>query len=108
MRTQRNGESLEDYSRALMHFHDRMDDATDGPERAAIKLMKDKVLKEQFTIRGLEKQLFAVSLKGCNLKSQIYLFSGLGNRPLRLCLNLRIVVPEVAKFVKPLCQLKIW
>ena len=48
-RTQQSHESLADFSRALMRLHDKIHTAADGPEKAAIELMRDKVLKEQFS-----------------------------------------------------------
>lgn len=40
-------ESLADFSRVIMRLHDRMEQAAVGPERAALELMRDRVLKEQ-------------------------------------------------------------
>ena len=47
-RVQLEGESLADYSRALMRLHDRMEQASGERERAALRLLRDGVLKEQF------------------------------------------------------------
>ena len=53
-RVQLDGESLADFSRALMRLHDRMEQASAGPERAALRLLRDGVLKEQF-VKGTKE-----------------------------------------------------
>ena len=50
-RVQLEGESIADYSRALMRLHDRMEQACGEQERAALRLLRDGVLKEQFVKR---------------------------------------------------------
>ena len=47
-RCQKEGETLAEFSRALMRIHDRMEQSANGPELAALQLMRDKALIERF------------------------------------------------------------
>lgn len=47
-RSQREGETLAEFSRAIMLIHDSMEKIADAPERAALRVMRDKALKERF------------------------------------------------------------
>ena len=47
-RCQHDGETLAEFSRALMRIHDRMESSAKGPELNALQLMRDKALKERF------------------------------------------------------------
>lgn len=47
-RCQNDGETLAEFSRALMRIHDRIESSAKGPELNALQLMRDKALKERF------------------------------------------------------------
>ena len=46
-RNQYDSETLTEFSREIMLIHDRMERVADGPERAALQVMRDKALKER-------------------------------------------------------------
>ena len=56
-RAQQDGESLADFSGCLIRLYDRMEAASDGDEKKALKLLRDSTLKERF-IKGVrDKQI---------------------------------------------------
>ena len=53
-RSQREGETLAEFSRAIMLIHDSMERTADEPERAALRVMRDKALKERLIQGSLD------------------------------------------------------
>ncbi|XP_063961577.1 uncharacterized protein LOC129283183 [Lytechinus pictus] len=56
-RVQRPGETLADFSSALIRLHDRMEAAATGDERSALIMLRNNTLKERFVTGVRDKQI---------------------------------------------------
>ena len=82
-RAQQDGESLADFSGCLIRLYDRMEAASDGDEKKALKLLRDSTLKERF-IKGVRDKQIQRELRRVAVTSSEQSFLGMRETVLEL------------------------
>ena len=82
-RTQLEGESLRDFSRALIRLYDRMEKVADCAQKGALLDLKDAFLKEQFA-KGARDHTVQLELKRLEIASEGKPFSVMREEALKL------------------------